>query len=318
MTNEVSHINDAKPKVWLDMDPGIDDAWGLVVALSSAEVMGVSAVAGNVPLPNTFGNIQRMLSVLGRSDLPALPGAEHPLLGPLITATAFHGATGMGHWEGQVADIPDDAVRVWRWWAENQRMLSTSHLIVTGPLTNVAIALLAEPQLGRQWKSVTCMCGALPGAQIDKAQEFNVYVDPHAADLVFHWAERVQLIGINVAHKALIPVQDIGRLRRYGKVGRMLREMLQFYTERSLGEGGDPGAFPVDDVVAVAGVVCPEIFQWREVPLAVVREGPLRGTVVLSPVDLRRPNVRVASDIDADAFRAWLWESMEHYLATRV
>ena len=93
----------------------------------------------------------------------------------------------------------------------------------------------------------------------------------------------------------------------------MLSQMLSFYSERARGEGGDPGAFPVDDVVAVAAVARPELFQWREMPLAVVREGPLRGTLVLSPIDLKRPNVRVASDVDVAGFRTWLWEAMEVY-----
>ncbi|PSR20265.1 MAG: nucleoside hydrolase [Sulfobacillus acidophilus] len=293
------------------MDPGIDDAWALVVASGVATVQGVSTVAGNVPLSNTFGNAQRILEVLDRAKIPIYPGASNPLLGPLITAKAFHGEFGLGQWRGREVDIPPDQLRVWTHWAALCADLKTTHLIATGPLTNLATALLAHPQLANAWASVTVMCGALPGSQIDKAQEFNVYVDPHAADIVFHWTQHLQLIGINVAHKAVIPLSDLKRLESYSRVGTMLSQMLGYYSQRSRGEGGNPTAFPIDDVVAVAAVLQPDLFSWEELPLAVVREGPLRGTVVLSPVDLKRPPIKVAVNVNASAFRDWLWQSMD-------
>ncbi len=296
------------------MDPGIDDAWAMATARSQCQVVGVSAVAGNVELPHTYGNAERLMEELDL-DCPLLPGADHPILGPLITAKAFHGPGGVGGWEGRTRVVSDDQQRVWTYWAEKESGLHDVHLVATGPLTNLAIAYLAHPGLARAFSSVTCMCGALPGAQVDKAQEFNVYVDPHAADIVFHWAQPVQLIGINVAHKALIPVRDVDRLTQYGAVGQSLHQMLAFYSQRSRGEGGNPTAFPIDDVVAVAAVAQPELFQWREMPLAVVREGPLRGAVVISPIDIKRPPVKVAVDINVDGFRDWVWEAMEAYRA---
>lgn len=302
-----------KPRVWLDMDPGIDDAWALVVAMNQSIVTGISTVAGNAGLQNTYANAKRVLEVVGGRRVPVVPGASEPLLTPLATAPGFHGQGGMGEWNVSTEIIPPEMTRVWTWWSQHAGEMNSTHLIATGPLTNIAISLLAYPHLSTIWASVTCMCGALPGAQMDKAQEFNVYTDPHAADIVFHWAQRVQLIGINVAHKAVIPMSDLDRLYRMGEVGHMLEKMLKFYSQRARGEGGDPRAFPIDDVVAVAAVVRPEIFEWREMPLAVVREGPLRGTVVLSPIDVRRSPVRVATDVDVAGFRDWLWEAMDCY-----
>lgn len=304
-----------RPHVWLDMDPGIDDAWALIVALTQCTVIGVSTVAGNVPLENTYGNAQKILSTVLHRDpeIPVIPGAGSPLLSPLITATDFHGRGGTGDWKGEIARVGPHTERVWSWWNRHQNRLRNSHLIVTGPFSNLATSLLAFPELGQAWASVTCMGGALPGAQVDKAQEFNVYVDPHAADIAFHWTERAFLLGINVAHKAVIPVRDIERLREYGVVGDMLQKMLSFYSQRARGEGGDIDAFPIDDVVAVAAVVRPDLFEWTELPLAVVREGPLRGTVVLSPLDQRRKPIKVAQDVNVEGFREWLWDSMEPY-----
>ncbi len=302
-----------KPRVWLDMDPGIDDAWALLLAMNQSIIRGVSTVAGNASLENTYANARQLLEIAGGQDVPLIPGALGPLLTPLVRAEEFHGQGGLGEWSIPSEVIPPELPRVWSWWSIHSEELKSTHLIATGPLTNIAISLLAYPLLSNIWASVTCMGGALPGAQTDKAQEFNVYSDPHAADIVFHWGTRVQLIGINVAHKAVILLEDLDRLSGMGQVGHMLGKMLQFYSKRALGEGGNPEGFPVDDVVAVAAVVKPSIFQWREMPLAVVREGPLRGTVVLSPIDVRRPSVRVAVDVDIAAFRKWLWEAMDHY-----
>lgn len=306
----------SRPSVWLDMDPGIDDSWAIAVALSRCTVSGISAVAGNVALEHTFQNTHDVLKVLDHSETPVFPGADGPLLEPLITAKAFHGEQGLGHFVADASNIPAigaNTPRVWSWWAQHAVRNRDTHLIATGPLTNLAMAFLAFPELRSSWRSITAMCGALPGTEMDKAKEFNVYVDPHAADVVFRYGERVQMLGINVAHKALVPIRDLSLLPKYGKVGHMLAKMLSFYTIEARGEGGDPNAFPIDDVVAVAAVSYPEIFQWRELPLTVVREGPLRGTVVISPIDIKRPAVRVALDIEVPEFLTWLWESMETY-----
>ncbi len=300
--------------VWLDMDPGIDDCWALIIAAARARLNGVSAVAGNAPLANTYGNARKLLQLLGLEPTLALPGAENPLLGRLISAPDFHGKSGVGDWVNEPVAVPLDSPRVWDWWIRHHHQLCQCDLIATGPLTNLAVSLLSAPQLGGSWKSVTCMCGATPGSQVDKAQEFNIYVDPHAADIVFHWMENLRLIGINVAHRALIPLADLPRLRQYGKIGQVLGEMLNFYSRRARGEGGDLEAFPVDDVVAVASAIEPDLFRWQELPLAVVREGPLRGTVVISPIDLKRKPVKVAVDVDVEGFRHWVWESMDFYL----
>ncbi len=307
-----------RPTVWLDMDPGIDDSWAIAVALSQCDVAGISTVAGNVELEHTFQNAQDVLNVLGHPEIPVFPGADGPLLEPLITAQAFHGEQGLGDYVAEPRNIPGisaSTLRVWSRWAQEPIRESATHLIATGPLTNLAMGFLAFPELRSAWRSITAMCGALPGTEMDKAKEFNVYVDPHAADVVFRYGERVQMLGINVAHKALVPIRDLDRLPRYGKVGRMLAKMLNFYTIEARGEGGNPDAFPIDDVVAVAAVSYPEIFQWRELPLTVVREGPLRGTVVISPIDVKRPVVRVALDIEVEEFLIWLWQSMERYRA---
>ncbi len=304
---------------WLDMDPGIDDAWALVVAATGLPIVGVSAVAGNVGVRRTAQNAREVLNLLDRGSVRVYPGADRPLIYAPLTAESFHGDSGLGPWTPAAPEVPGDAVPVWSHWAGLPPTGPGSaetpmDLIATGPLTNLALGYLTLADFGRHWSSVTVMCGALPGVRAEKHDEFNVYVDPHAADVVFQRGHNVRVVGINVAHKALLPLSDVDRLSDdYGRIGRFLATALRFYGEKSRGEGGDPNAFPVDDVVAVAAVMAPSLFQWAEMPLTVVREGPMRGALLITPKDEDRPLVNIATDIDADGFRDFIWERMKTY-----
>ena len=301
---------------WLDMDPGIDDAWALVVAATALQIEGVSAVAGNVPVSSTAKNAREVLSLLGRERVRVYPGANRPLIYEPLTAESFHGNTGLGPWTPRASNVFDHALPVWSHWAKAQEAgrTSTLELIATGPLTNLALGYLTVPDFDSLWSSITVMCGAMPGVRADKHDEFNVYVDPHAADVLFQRGHNVRVVGINVAHQALLPLSDVDRLADgYGPIGRFLSAALRFYSEKARGEGGDPNAFPVDDVVAVAAVMAPSLFQWAEMPLTVVREGPMRGALLITPKDEDRPLVKVATGIDARGFRDFLWERMKTY-----
>ncbi|MHB1611123.1 MAG: nucleoside hydrolase [Sulfobacillus sp.] len=300
-----------RKQVVLDMDPGIDDALAMVVALNRFTVIGVSTVAGNAPVEQTFQNAHRILQFTRHSTIPVVAGADRPLFYPLLTAEDIHGFSGMGAYTWDVPDVPHSGELAWNWMA---RRLTTSsvrcHLVATGPLTNIAMLLWAHPESHEHIGSISCMGGALPGSKMDKAFEFNVYVDPHAADVVFRYGPNVRLIGINVAHRALMPVSQLDRFKQFGRVGQMLFDLLQFYAVHARGEGGDPQAMPLDDALVVAATEAPELFQWEEMPLTVVREGPLRGTVVLAPYAAEREPVQVATSVDAPQFFEWLWASL--------
>ncbi|PSR38017.1 MAG: nucleoside hydrolase [Sulfobacillus thermosulfidooxidans] len=302
-------MNAPMKRVILDMDPGIDDALALIIALKRFDVLRVCTVGGNVKLEDTYQNARFLLEQAGRSDITVWAGASRPLFYPLIKAAAIHG----GHGLGLLTDIPKQRLPEDRAWTELAALahqdVGPMHLISTGPLTNLALLFLAHPDLATRWTSITCMFGALPGTHVDRFEEFNVYLDPHAADVVLRYGENVQLIGINVAHRALLPLKDVQRFRQYGRIGQLLFELMTFYGTKSQGEGGDPEAFPIDDVLTIAAVDAPDLFQWVELPLAVVREGPLRGTVVVAQGPADRPLCKIASSIDVDAFLNWLWQS---------
>ncbi len=296
------------------MDPGIDDALAMMAALHCMEVDAVSTVAGNVTLEHTYDNARFLLNVAGCEHIPVLAGAQQPLFYPLAEAKDIHGTTGLGGYAGQIPHHELPAEHSWTWLANYvARHPHPGHLISTGPLTNLAILFLAHPDTAEVWDSVTCMFGSLPGTRVDRQEEFNVYGDPHAADIVLQRAQNLQIIGINVAHRALLPVADITRFKRYGRTGELLFQVMTFYGEQAKGEGGDLGAFPVDDVLTVAAVDSPELFKWVELPLAVVCEGPLRGTVVVAQGPANRPLCKIASDIDQDGFIQWLWACFDQF-----
>ncbi len=296
--------------VFLDMDPGIDDALAMVTALARLNVRGVTTVAGNVSLAQTFHNAHFVLEQAGRR-LPVFAGAEGPLFYPLLTAHHIHGTSGLGDAIASSGHHAIPSERAWTWLAaavSHQR--GPCHLIATGPLTNIALLLLAFPEVSQQLASITCMAGGMPGTRLDKDVDFNVFVDPHAADAVFRYGIHLRLVGINVTHRARVRLADLDRLDSYGRLGKVLHAMLSFYGEKSRGEGGDLNAFPVDDAVAVAAVDAPDLFRWESLPLTVVLEGPLRGTVVVSPLSTKRPPVKVAADLNVPGFLDWLWESL--------
>jgi len=301
----------SKIPTFLDMDPGIDDALALTVAVKRLQVLGITTVAGNVSVEHTFQNAHHVLRHIGQ-ELSVIPGARGPLYYPLLTAKHIHGSAGLGDYTWDTADVPMPHEHAWQWiWQRLQQTSDPCHLIATGPLTNVALLLLAFPESADRLASITCMAGGMPGAKLDKAAEFNVFVDPHAADAVFRYGRHLQMVGINVTHRALLPIKDLPRLKQYGRVGGMLFTLLSYYAHTSRGEGGDPEAFPVDDVVAVAAVDAPNLFEWKSMPLTVVLEGPLRGTVVISPLETKRPEVMVASSINVPEFLEWLWASFD-------
>jgi inosine-uridine nucleoside N-ribohydrolase len=297
--------------VIMDMDPGIDDALALVAAMHRLPVIGVSTVAGNASVDNTFQNAHRILRAVGRT-VPVYRGAERPLFYALLMARDIHGFSGLGAYP--VLDPPAVASPIpsWEWMAQTIRQRAEPcHLLATGPLTNVALLLWSAPDVAQRLASITCLGGAMPGTRMDKAYEFNVYVDPHAADVVFRYGRNVSLIGVDLAHRVLMPLAEIERFRRYGSAGQLLHEVLGYYAAHARGEGGDPTAMPVDDVLVVAAHHRPELFRWQEMPLTVVHEGPLRGTVVVAPYAAERQPVKVATDIDLTGFFDWLWESFE-------
>src|SRR3977135_4319416 len=202
-------------RVIIDTDPGVDDALALLLAMRSPELKidGITAVAGNVPLELTLPNAMRMVEIAGRTDIPVAAGARVPLVRRLVTATYAHGENGLGGAvfpETILSPITLPAAEFIRQTVRNHPGEVT--LLTIGPLTNVATALNADPDLASLVQGLVMMGGSLSGGNITPAAEFNIYVDPEAARIVFQSGIPVTMIGLDVTRKTSLTDEHVRQL----------------------------------------------------------------------------------------------------------
>jgi inosine-uridine nucleoside N-ribohydrolase len=305
--------------ILLDCDPGHDDAVAILLALASPELdlLGITTVGGNAPLDRVTDNALRVLALAGRPDVPVAAGAAHPLRGPLRTAPHVHGESGI---EGpalpdRIAEpIDDDAV------AFLARTLGDADepvtVIPTGPLTNIARLLGEHPDLKPRIARICLMGGAIGEGNITPSAEFNMWVDPEAADVVFRSGVPVTMIGLDVTHRSIVWEEEYRALAAEGgtaaRIVAGLLEYFQGFHERVYGWRGTP----IHDAVAVAHVAHPGLVTTRPYAVAVELDGALtRGRTV---VDLRGvtgmpPNADVGVDIDRDRFVALLGSAIRTF-----
>jgi inosine-uridine nucleoside N-ribohydrolase len=289
--------------ILLDCDPGHDDAIALLLALASAEleVLGVTTVAGNQTLAKTTANAIRVLDFVGRDDVPVAAGAPAPLVRELYVAAFVHGETGL---DGP--DLPPAGREPLRqhavdFLAEQIRARDRAvTLVPTGPLTNIALLLALHPEARPE--RIVLMGGAIAEGNVTPAAEFNIWADPEAAARVFASGIDVTMVGLDVTHKALFTPAHEERLE--GRVGEMVRALLQFYGEFHRRQYGWEGS-PIHDAVAVAHVARPDLLETVDRGVK-IDTGPeiSRGRTY---VDLWRragwePNAHVAVDIRAEDF----------------
>src|SRR5207249_4108999 len=202
-------------RVIIDTDPGVDDALALLLAMRSPElkIEGITAVAGNVPLELTLPNALRMVEIAGRDDITVAAGAKGPLLRRLVTATYAHGENGLGgaiFAEPKRKPITEPAADFIR--RTVRKYPGEITLLTLGPLTNIAAALNADSVLARMVRGLTMMGGSLSGGNISPAAEFNVYVDPEAARIVFQSGIPITMVGLDVTRKTALTEDYVRQL----------------------------------------------------------------------------------------------------------
>ena len=196
-------------KIIIDTDPGQDDAVAILLALASPgelDVRGITTVAGNVPLALTSLNARKVCELAGRDDVAVYAGCERPMVRELITAEYVHGATGL---DG--ADLPDPTMALQPTHAVDflvETLMAGDEGEITlcplGPLTNIAMALLREPRIASKVREIVLMGGGFfEGGNVTPAAEFNIFVDPHAADVVFTSGIPITMMPLDVTHQAL-------------------------------------------------------------------------------------------------------------------
>jgi purine nucleosidase len=300
----------------IDTDPGQDDAVAILLALASPEfeVLGITAVAGNVPLALTEKNARKVCELAGRSDIKVHAGAVRPMVRPLVTAESVHGKTGL---DGPV--LPEPAMPLQSQHGVDflvdtlmGRNAGTVTLCALGPLTNIGLALVREPRIASRIAQIVAMGGGFfEGGNTTPAAEFNIYVDPHAARLVFEAGIPITLIPLDCTHQALTTGPRVEKFRAMpNRSGPAVAAMLDFFERFDEHKYGTDGG-PLHDPCVIAWLLKPELFQGRHVNVAIECESEL--TMGMTVVDWwrvteRAPNATVLRTIDADGFFALLAE----------
>ena len=306
--------------VIIDCDPGHDDAIALVLALASPEldVKAVTSSAGNQTPDKTLRNVLRMLTLLKRPDIPVAGGALKPLMRELIIADNVHGESGL---DGPALPEPGFAAQSCTAVELMANILRDSvepvTIVATGPQTNVALLLNSHPELHAKIERIVIMGGAMVLGNWQPAVEFNIYVDPEAAEIVFQSGLPVVMAGLDVTHKAQIHVEDIERFRRIGNpISTIVAELLDFFLEYHKDEKWGFVGAPLHDPSTIAWLLKPEMFTTVERWVGVETQGKYtQGMTVVDFYNLtgKQPNATVMLDVDRQAFVDLLAERLAFY-----
>lgn len=298
----------------IDCDPGVDDAIALLLAFStSLPVLGITTVAGNVPLTLTANNALKICALANRPDIPVFAGCPRPLLRPLVNAEDVHGATGL-----QGADFPEPTATLQSQHSVDfiiEQLLSASEPITIaalGPLTNIAVALIKAPQIAKKIEQLVIMGGTMSQGNITPSAEFNMYVDPHAAKVVLSAGIPTVLIGLDTTHQVLTTPERLNAIRAIGNpVSDAAAGMLSFYGQSDLDRYGFPGG-PLHDPCVIAYLLKPELFTTRTVNVEVETVGEYTmGRTVVDWYGTAKDNaIQIVDSVDAEGFYALLTEAL--------
>jgi purine nucleosidase len=298
-------------KVIIDTDPGQDDAVALLLALASPEeitVLGITCVAGNVPLSLTQRNARIICEVAGRPDVAVFAGRDAPLSRPLVTAEEVHGKTGLDGPELFEPKMPLQAQNGVDFIIETLRRepAGSVTLCPLGPLSNIAAAFQAAPDIVDRVQEIVLMGGAyFEVGNVTPAAEFNIYVDPEAAEIVLKSGVQITMMPLDVTHKALTTRPRIEALRGIdNRVGHFTAEMLDFFERFDMEKYGSDGG-PLHDPCVIAYLIRPDLFTGRQINVEVETQSELTLGMTVADwwgVTRRSPNVLFIGDLDADGF----------------
>jgi len=297
----------------IDTDPGIDDAVAILLALASPEldVLGIVAVAGNLALAATARNARSIAELAGRPDLPVYAGCPRPLGRPRSAAEDAHGADGLGDLVLPPPVLPLRPEHGVFYLIDRLRRAQPASitLCALGPLTNIAMALVAAPDIAAGVARLVLMGGASHGSgNVTPAAEFNIYIDPQAAAVVFDSGLPITMVPLDVTEGVRSTPERIAPIRALGtRSGIAVAELLG--PRQALGK--PPMA--MHDPCVIAYLLAPELFRWREVNVAIETQSPLAaGLTVIDwrGVSGRKPNARVIEAVDADGVYRLLAERL--------
>ena len=298
-----------KHRILLDCDPGRDDALAIAMVLASLEeieLVGITAVAGNVPLVLTYRNARFISDLCGFPDVPVYAGADRPLVRQPVTGTRAHGESGL---EGMDVELPPPAVRPGEAVAFMGETLRASEagevsLVAIGPLTNVAILASEKPELLPKVRQIVIMGGASrAGGNVTPVAEFNVFADPHAASRVFDSGCPMVIVSLDATHQVLATPEHTDRLSGAGGEPAHRLAALLRPAGRSRSARFGPDRLPIHDPCTIAWLLQPELFRSEPVPVTVETEGVhTLGTTVVDwwGVTGEPPNANWITEVDGE------------------
>ena len=306
-------------KIIIDTDPGQDDAVAILLALASPdeiEVLGITAVAGNVPLSLTEKNARIVCELAGRPDIPVYAGCDRPLKRKLVTAEHVHGKTGL---DGP--ELPEPKIKLQEKHGVDfiidtilQEPENSISLCPLGPLTNIASAILKQPKIVSRIKKIVLMGGAyFEVGNITPAAEFNIFVDPDAAKIVFEAGIDMVVMPLDVTHKALVTEKRNEAFRQLkSPVGIAVAEMTDFFERFDKEKYGSSGA-PLHDPCVTAYLIDPKIFSGKNINVEIETKSELTLGMTVADwwgVTDRKANTFFVGDLDPDKFFSLLTERL--------
>jgi purine nucleosidase len=305
-------------KIIIDTDPGQDDALAILLALASPEieVLGIVAAAGNVALSLTSKNIRKICELAGRPDIKVFAGCDRPMTGPLVTAEHVHGATGM---DG--ADLPEPSMPLQEQHGVDfiidtlkNEPAGTVTVCTLGPLTNLGKALTKAPEIAGRIKQLVLMGGGLfEAGNITPAAEFNIYVDPPAAAVVFGSGVPIVMMPLDVTHKTLTTRARVAAIQALGTpLSDAVVGWLDYFERFDVAKYGSDGG-PLHDPNVIAYLLKPELYSGRFCNVEIETESELTKGMTVTDwwgVSGRPKNAMFMRDVDADGFYALLTERL--------
>ena len=304
-------------RIIIDTDPGVDDAFTFLLALASPEIQleALTTTQGNVTVDKATRNALSILELGRASHIPVAQGSLLPLVQPLRASAAVHGESGLGN-----SQLPEPRTQPIQKHAVDyliERVLAEPNEISVfpiGPMTNIAMAIRKEPRFAKSVKELVIMGGAIQeGGNMTALAEFNIYVDPHAAHIVFHSGIPITLIPLDVTMKCLLKQEHINRLiKTNSPITRFIKDAMDVYLKASL-ELGQEGC-ALHDPLTLATVIAPELLTLKDYYVDVdISGGVSMGKTLADILNVTKTpaNMKVAMDVRGEEFIELFLQRME-------
>lgn len=312
----------------LDVDPGHDDMLAILLAAKHLDVVGITTVSGNQSLAKVTRNAGVVLELGGLEHIPLAAGLARPLVNDPVYAPEIHGETGLDGVTLPEPTVGLSELNAVEFLLEQSSRYDDLHVVATGPLTNVAAAFIRDPTLGERLRAISIMGGSLTYGNATPAAEFNIWVDPEAADVVFRSGVPIRMFGLNVTRRASATRAELDRIRGIGSdLARTVADLVEFYRGTLEHVFGLEGA-SLHDPLAVATFIQPDLFELKTMHVGIELHGTrTRGMTVCDyrQVEGRElagdkaiglgepPNAQVAVDIDVPGFFDLLNDTLARY-----